>query len=177
MNPFRNFLTQASHPTRIFIATLVFVCASHAGAFAKCSQPDRFAPNDDEIADRQSGLVWKRCSVGLEWLDVDGCRGEISGLTLPEAEAAAQRAGAGWRLPTADELLALVMRDCGEPAIDETAFPDIPLDVGGEASLYWTSTPAGMLDMSVTVDFRYGFYDMHSRGLKYFVRLVRSQNK
>lgn len=141
---------------------------------ASCHDPARFVLNDDEAMDTRTHLVWKRCSEGLVWLDRDGCRGEIQPQPLAAAFEQAKKAGEGWRLPTADELLTLVARDCGEPAIDATTFPDVPLDPGGEGSLYWTSTPAGMMDMTVTVDFRDGAYDMHSRGLHYFVRQVRS---
>ena len=148
---------------------------STAPAFAApCHDPARFVLNDDEATDTRTQLVWKRCSEGLVWLDRDGCRGEIRQSPLETAIEQARKAGDGWRLPTADELLTLVARDCGEPAIDAEVFPDVPLDPGGEGSLYWTSTPAGMMDMTVTVDFRDGTYDMHSRGLHYFIRLVRS---
>lgn len=85
----------------------------------------------------------------------------------------AARAGAGWRLPTADELLRLADRSCGAPAIDPEAFPDVGINPTGEGMLYWSSSEAGLLDMIVTVDFEDGSYDIHSRGLAYHVRLVR----
>ena len=170
MNRFRRFLAQAIHPIPVFLLALT-LCAQTANA--ACADPKRFTLDDDEARDTRTGLVWKRCSVGLVWLDRDGCRGEIAQLKLDDARAAAAKEGEGWRLPSADELLGLVMQKCGEPAIETTTFPDVPLDAGGEGSLYWTSTPAGMLGMTVTVDFRDGTYDMHSPGLGYFVRLVR----
>ena len=173
MNHFINALLQAIHPQRLFALVLATFALLHP-AQARCIDPDRFQLADDEATDRKTGLVWKRCSVGLEWLDRDGCRGAIRGLTLAEARDLS-RTNAGWRLPSADELLTLVARDCGEPAIEAATFPDVPLDPGGERSIYWTATDAGMLNMTVTVDFRDGDYDMHSPGLRYFVRLVRSR--
>ncbi|MFO1118234.1 MAG: DUF1566 domain-containing protein [Beijerinckiaceae bacterium] len=172
MNRFRRILAQAIHPSLVFLAALMLF--AH-GASAACSDPRRFVLDDDEARDTKTGLVWKRCSLGLVWLDRDGCRGEIAQAKLEAARAAAAKEGGGWRLPSADELLTLVMRGCGEPAIEAAAFPDVPLDVGGEGSLYWTSTPAGMLGMTITIDFRDGTYDMHSPGLGYYVRLVKGE--
>lgn len=167
MNRFRNIVAQA------ILATLLFALA-HPAARANPCATERFVLDDEVAKDAKTKLVWKRCSHGLEWLDRDGCGGKIEGLPLNAAHDLARKAGGGWRLPTADELLTLVVRGCGEPAIDRDIFPDVPLDPGGEGSLYWTSTPAGMLNMTITVDFRDGTYDMHSPGLFYFVRLVRT---
>lgn len=172
MNRFRRKPAQAIHRTLVFAFALV--CCAHP-LRAACHDPQSFTLDEDEATDRRTGLIWKRCSAGLEWLgEKDGCAGEILGATPTRAEEIARKAGPGWRVPNADELLSLVARDCGEPAIDKRVFPDVPLDAGGEGSLYWTTTEAGMLDMLVTVDFRDGTYDMHSRGLNYFVRLVKS---
>lgn len=175
MNRFRRKAAQAIHPT--LLLTLALMCCAQP-LRAACHVPDRFALDEDEATDRTTGLVWKRCSAGLEWLgEKDGCGGEIAAATPAQAAELGRKAGADWRVPTADELLTLVTRACGEPAIDKNVFPDVPLDPGGEGSLYWTTTEAGMLDMLVTVDFRDGTYDMHSRGLNYFVRLVRSPKR
>jgi len=175
MNRFRRKLAQAIH--RILVFAFAFACCAHP-LRAACHDPARFALDEDEATDRTTGLVWKRCSAGLEWLgEKDGCGGQMIGATPDGAGAIARKAGVGWRVPTADELLSLVTRNCGEPAIDKRIFPDVALDPGGEGSLYWTITEAGMLDMLVTVDFRDGTYDMHSRGLTYFVRLVRSPTR
>lgn len=172
MNRFRRKLPQAIR--RILVFAFALACCAQP-LRAACHDPQRFALDGDEATDRTTGLVWKRCSAGLEWLgEKDGCVGEIVGATPDRADEIARKAGAGWRVPNADELLSLVARDCGEPAIDARIFPGVPLDPGGEGSLYWTTTESGMLDMLVTVDFRDGTYDMHSRGLSYFVRLVRS---
>lgn len=175
MNHFRNMPRQPIHPT-LFFALALILC-THAYA-QPCHDPARFALDEEEATDRTTGLVWKRCSAGLEWLgEGDGCGGEIAVANPERAAEIALKAGPGWRVPTADELLALVARGCGEPAIDARVFPDVPLDPGGEGSLYWTTTEAGMLDMTITIDFRDGTYDMHSRGLNYYVRLVRSPKR
>lgn len=141
---------------------------------ADCWQPLRFAGEGAEVTDRSTGLVWQRCSHGLRWRDGAGCVGDIEAVRHAAATGLAAAAGPSWRLPTADELATLVRRDCGAPAIDGAVFPDVPDDPVGEGIAYWTATPAGLNDMVVTIDFSTGTADMHSRGLSYFVRLVRA---
>jgi hypothetical protein len=171
LNRFLSFARQAIQATRLL--PLLIGCVA-APAHADCPSPSRFALNGAEATDVRENLVWRRCSVGLDWREPDGCVGQIRALSLEGARRAAKSAGEEWRLPSADELLTLVDRACGTPAIDARVFPDVPIDPGGENSLYWTSTAAGMLGMNVTVDFREGFYDAHSPGLYYFVRLVKA---
>lgn len=178
MNHFRNMRTQPLHRTLIFAIAFILCTQTGNAQTAPCYAPARFTLDGDEAVDNAAGLIWKRCSAGLEWLgEKDGCGGEIAVANPEQAEELARKAGPGWRVPTADELLDLVARNCGEPAIDARIFPDVPLDPGGEGSLYWTATPAGMLDMMIRVDFRDGTYDMHSRGLNYYVRLVKSSQR
>ncbi|MGE3248408.1 MAG: DUF1566 domain-containing protein [Beijerinckiaceae bacterium] len=137
----------------------------------------RFAVSDAEVRDSRTGLIWRRCSLGLEWKG-GACRGEMLRLSLEEAKKAAAALGAGWRVPTADELFGLVDRTCGEPALDVAAFPDVRASRTGEldGAMYWTVTPLGGIykGLYVTVDFTTGDYDGHSTGLFYAVRPVRS---
>lgn len=151
---------------------LALVATTASAAPPACREPGRFVTRDDTVADRETGLTWRRCSLGLAWSAANRCDGELAQLTYGEAEAAAGKAGPDWRLPTADELVTLLTADCGGLAIDREIFSDVPISASGEGSAYWTSTPAGLDDMMITVDFRYGFPDMHSRGLAYHVRLV-----
>ena len=101
--------------------------------------------------------------------DVSGVR---AGMSLPDAKAAAQAAGGGWRLATVDELYELVDAECGEPPLDITAFPDLDGTREIEES-FWTSTDAGMLNMVYQVDFATGLADARSQGYALSVRLVR----
>ena len=68
----------------------------------------------------------------LEWSStlLDG-----SDVTLKEAEEAVAALGEGWRLPTIQEIFALVDHCRARPAIDTEKFPDTNFD------WYWSSTP------------------------------------
>lgn len=133
----------------------------------------RFTLAGASAIDRSTGLEWARCSLGFVWTD-GACAGEATPLDFAAAQEAAARAGGGWRLPQAEELLKLADRTCGRPALDREAFPDVSINPTGEGTLYWSATPAGILEMIGTVDFEDGSYDIHSRGLAYHVRLVRA---
>lgn len=68
----------------------------------------------------------------LEWSStlLDGER-----VNSVDAEAAVAGMGEGWRLPTIQELFALVDHSRTRPAIDTEKFPDTNFD------WYWSSTP------------------------------------
>jgi len=68
----------------------------------------------------------------LEWSStlLDG-----NDVTLKAAEEAVAALGEGWRLPTIQELFALVDHTRTGPAIDTEKFPDT------ESDWYWSSTP------------------------------------
>lgn len=93
--------------------------------------PGRFAAlSDGSLLDRLHGLHWQRCSAGQHWTG-EGCSGSPRRLSLGEAR---QRAPAGWRLPSLQELSSLAELACFAPAIDLRWFPDTPADA------YWTAT-------------------------------------
>ncbi len=133
----------------------------------------RFLVRAGEVEDKASGLIWKRCSVGLEWDDKRNgngrCVGELAYLGLDEAIATA---GDAWRVPTGPELESLVDTGCGSPVTDPAIFPDIRADDEGHAK-YWTTNALGMLDLYWNFDFVDGHPDGNSRGVRLAVRLVR----
>jgi len=53
----------------------------------------------DEITDKKTGLIWKRCLCGQVW-DGKACVGEIVKLTWQEAIEHAIAQPGEWRLPT-----------------------------------------------------------------------------
>lgn len=164
-----------SHITRVSALLALSLSAAPAATAAEgCGASGRFVVAGGEFTDTTTRLTWQRCSNGLTWSTAGGCVGTIAPVTFGRVSDVVAQAGSGWRLPTADELYDLLDETCHRPAADATAMPDIPLDPSGEPSIYWTSTEAGFEDMMVTVDFRYGFADMHSKGLSFFLRLVRS---
>jgi hypothetical protein len=103
---------------------------------------ERFTDNGDgTLTDRQSGLMWMRCSLGQTWTGTD-CRGDPSTFSWQAAQSAASginRAGgyAGhtdWRMPHIPELAMIVERQCENPRINLALFPATP------ATYFWTAT-------------------------------------
>lgn len=91
---------------------------------------NRFEPQGDTVREKETGLVWQRCSLGQRWTGTR-CAGEVRMMTGHEALALRQD---GWRLPTEDELRRLSHPVCMNPAIDRAAFPDTP------GVRYWTGS-------------------------------------
>lgn len=123
-----------------------------------------------EVWDKQTDLVWQRCSLGQSW-NGSACTGMAVGHTWQQALEAAQAAGGGWLLPNKRELHSLVERGCYKPAINLTLFPNTPTD-----DWYWSSSSfAGLGEYAWMVYFGNG--DDH-RDVKYYdhsVRLVRAR--
>lgn len=109
------------------MATLAILRVTHASAPA--DQYAEFARSSTEIADRQTKLLWLRTPA--------------SGFTFDQAKAyCLSRTPAGFRLPTAKELLTLVDEEPHEEYVatrvvtryaDQSAFGGFP------DSLFWTS--------------------------------------
>jgi Protein of unknown function (DUF1566) len=95
-----------------------------AAASSRSSPTSRFeAHADGTVTDKESKLMWMRCSVGQAW---DGRAAELN------------RRGslfyADWRLPQLRELATIAERECANPRVNLAVFP------GTEASRYWTAT-------------------------------------
>ncbi len=133
----------------------------------------RFVIHGAEVFDKKSGLVWRRCGVGLEFAPPGRCTGEKAALDFAAANDAARAAGVGWRVPTVAELTSLLDESCGTPAIDIAIFPDVSASEDDE-SAYWTQSEVGAADLVYYVDFLSGTVDGHSKGFSLAVRLVRS---
>jgi hypothetical protein len=131
---------------------LAFLCLASAPAWAgqSCDTQSypmstpvgRFADNGDgTLTDRQSGLMWMRCSLGQTWTGTD-CSGAPNGYSWGAAQAAAselnQKGGyAGhtdWRMPHIPELAMIVERQCADPRINLALFPATP------ATYFWTAS-------------------------------------
>lgn len=129
----------------------------------------RFVANasGNEIADNETGLVWRRCAEGQVWNGVT-CNGNSISVNWEGALARAQAAGGGWRLPNAKELATLVEPTLANPAIDPVAFPRTPV------SNFWSSTPfANFSDYAWAVGFQAGIQTFWHMDIGYRVRLVR----
>lgn len=157
------------------LAAALALAGAPGAAVAACSKsrlPDgkpRFELKAGEATDRTTGLVWRRCSLGSEWVN-GKCEGARADVDHEEAAAAAK---SPWRLPTARELSALIDTDCGRPAIDQTVFPDVTASADEGIEEFWTSTRGGINEMMVVVDLADGYGDIRSPGFKRSARLVR----
>jgi hypothetical protein len=102
---------------------------------------ERFTDNGDgTVTDKTSGLMWMRCAVGQEWTG-DTCAGEAETFAWPAAEAAAASVNEGgehffsdWRVPGLRDLAMIIERECRDPRINLTVFPNTP------PTFFWTST-------------------------------------
>ena len=108
-------------------------CFNNVGAAPSCKCPSgdpgdgitcaRFVPDPTVVDDYTTGLEWGRQPQPgtYTWAEASGqCGPKLS--------------GAGWRLPTLDELLGIVDKS-KTPTIDPDAFPSTP------PQFFWTSTP------------------------------------
>ena len=144
-------------------------------AHAACITADGsgFLLQGDEATNREHGLTWKRCAIGMRWdAGAQTCSGAVSDLGLNEAIDYARREGDGWRVPTGKELETLSLDTCDGPKIDTVAFPNIAAADIGEGAQFWTSSEA-LPDMFYFFDFTNGFVDMHSQGFHLSVLLVK----
>jgi len=95
---------------------------------------------DGTVTDRQSKLMWMRCSAGQTWA-AGQCTGEAAGLSWEAAQAAAQATNQSgrfffkdWRVPQLPELASIAERQCKDPRINLEVFPGTPV------AAYWTAT-------------------------------------
>lgn len=94
-----------------------------------------------EVKDKQTGLIWQRCSLGQTWdatanSGKGSCTGTASSHNWKDALTQAKNLGNGYRLPNITELQSIVERKCYSPAINATIFPNTPMN-----DYYWSSSP------------------------------------
>jgi hypothetical protein len=151
--------------TRVAAVSLC-ACLAHAADFVI---------KGDTVFDRNTGLTWKRCSVGMRWeADQNRCEGLKDVRRFDKAQEI--KAEDGWRVPTKSELLTLVeWNDAYGLRIDNKAFPD----AGDESKVYWSSTPGTSSSNVWGVDFYDGSARDYSRSAALppigAVRLVRGK--
>ena len=140
------------------------------------TNPDRvYAVHDDgTVTDTRTGLMWKRCPEGQNWVDGD-CLSTPRLLSWEDAHQRAREsdfAGYGdWRLPNIVELHTLVERCTAAPAINRTIFPGVSTGYGVH---YLSSTPKATHPGAVwTVDFRTGTLTSDVHRVRRPSRLVR----
>lgn len=156
----------ACGPRLAAIALLALAaCAGHAeGRFA-------ISTDGQEVTDSTTRLTWRRCAEGMRW-DGKACSGKLLKFSYAAAKkAAAVRDGArAWRIPTRDELVALLdMTTKKKPRIDGQAFPQTP------SAPFWASRPGSDDDLNAwLVNFGNGKVHANLGQAKFPLRLVRA---
>lgn len=125
--------------------------------------------SDNTITDRQTGLMWHKCSLGLTGTSCEN--GTAKTLTWQAALAAAnennENGFSDWRLPNMNELFSLVEDACSSPSINEKFFP------ATKSNSYWTSS-FNSSKYPLHVRFHEGTIRSHfDKSNKLHVRLVR----
>ncbi|MCX7144352.1 MAG: DUF1566 domain-containing protein, partial [Proteobacteria bacterium] len=124
---------------------------------------------DGTISHVPTGLIWKRCAEGQTW-DGAACADTASSVKWDSAVLLNNSTYAGnstWRLPTAQEIEALVGYSAADLA---AAFPNSPL------ALFWSATPyAGDATSAWSLGFGDGECYNTPKTDTYSVRLVRAK--
>jgi hypothetical protein len=146
------------------ISALLNIPAAFASVCEEAAHAGRFIVRGDEVLDTTTNLTWQRCSVG-QHLAGEACSGTVE--TVPW-EQAKKKAGAGWRLPTLEELSSIVSQPCGLSTEDKKVFPGIdPITPS-----YWSVT-ATEKDLAWTVGFNNGSTFNGFRTAPNAIRLVK----
>lgn len=121
-----------------------------------------------EVLDKQTGLIWQRCSLGQSW-DGTTCTGAASTHTWADALTKAKALGNGYRLPNIKELHSLTEKACVDPAINEQFFPNTTTDWYRSASPY--ANYGGNVWL---VNFQFGLSYHYNKHNSFYVRAVRT---
>lgn len=156
------------HPAAHALVIVALLCATHVQAAAP------YVDNGDStVTDTSTGLMWDQCALGLSGTDC--ATGTARTYIWADAIAAAatqntlnHKGYSDWRLPSVDELQALVKAG-GAPMIDTTAFPNT-------SQLYfWSaSSDAPTPALAWLVNFYGGYPNANNKTYAARVRLVRS---
>ena len=154
---------------RIAAFALLALVASASQAQARYT----ISADGQEVIDTTTRLAWRRCAEGLRWNGKE-CAGKLKTFKYPEAREAAAAAVKGeakaWRIPTKDELVALVDKTATKkPRIDIAAFPQTP------AKPFWAVRPGSDDDLSAwLVNFANGKVTGNAGQRSFHLRLVRA---
>jgi hypothetical protein len=110
-------------------------------AYPLSAPTTRFEDNGDgTVTDRATKLMWMRCSGGQQWAG-GSCSGQASAYDWRAAQNLAGDVNVNgslffndWRVPSLRELASIVERECTDPRVNLTVFPNTP------AGLYWTAS-------------------------------------
>lgn len=124
---------------------------------------------NNAVIDRKTGVTWRRCLEGMLW-NGTSCTGTTLAFSHQAALSRAS-ARAGWRLPSAKELVSVV--DPTQQYLPKMN-PDFFTVVPGETSNYisWSASPAFVSDQAWFTWFYFGSTGIASRANLHAVRLV-----
>ncbi len=136
---------------------------------------NRFTINKNgTVSDTKTGLMWKTCSEGQSGTDCSGGSAATYTWQLALQQAQTVNNGSGfagysdWRVPNVKELVSITEKQCYDPAINLTVFPNTP------SNRFWSSSPyAYSSNYAWIVDFDYGSSDYDYKVNSGNVRLVR----
>jgi hypothetical protein len=142
------------------------------------SPSSRFEDHGDgTVTDKQTNLMWMRCSTGQTWSS-GHCAGTAASVTWAQGNSAARDVNTSgkfffkdWRLPQLPELASITERQCKQPRINLQIFPDTP----GVA--YWsaTSRPGAEVEpLAFTLSFGPEGVSYTNKTEQHDVRLVRT---
>ena len=117
---------------------LYLICMLGAAPVAALAQPYVISPDDNEVADQKTGLIWLRCAAGMVY-NGSTCTGTASTFTheaaVQYATDYASNTGIAWRLPNIKEIASIADKSRINPAIDLEIFPATPADK------FWSASP------------------------------------
>jgi hypothetical protein len=166
------------------VAAMLLACV-HTAAQQHCdadaslqSTPaERFEDHGDgTVTDRRLKLMWTRCSAGQAWTAGD-CAGQAASYSLDSARMLVTDVNQrgtffydDWRLPQLREIATLIERQCSNPRVNLSVFPNTP------AGTYWSATPrvgAGQSGQVYVLGFGDDGIESRSFDRPSHVRLVR----
>jgi hypothetical protein len=174
-------------PTKLCFGFLSFMITSSPVWAYQCdtntrplSTPiDRFDNNQDgTLTDIDTGLTWMRCSLGQNW-NGSACFGDAKSYTWSAAKEQIKinNSGSGfanhndWRLPRLPELAGIIERECKDPRINLTLFPNAP------ALPFWSaSVKKGNDKMAYALSFGNEGVLVLNKETTHLIRLVRGRN-
>ena len=169
-NKVDGFLLYPSKKNKFYNARLVNAAQQTQTPLATSSDSRYIVHEDGTVTDKQTHLMWKRCSEGRSG---DNCSGSSTQLAWkPALQRANDSTFAGyhdWRLPTSKELFSLANHDRGLPAINTRIFPN-----NGNTSRYCTSSPLVATMRILCVNFVDGYgAEIEKHIVNNRIRLVR----
>ena len=160
---------------------LVYAQTCKLTSIPSSTPSNQFTDNHNgTVKDNKTGLIWKKCSEGQVWNNATGrCNGNATTYTWQDALKQAQTVNnssgfagyADWHLPNITELESIVERQCYDPAINLTIFPDTP-----SSSDYWSSSPRANVSYNAWgISFDSGGGGWANKNSSVNVRLVRGE--